>query len=100
MEIGVSDLTANVRSPVNHIYSLAREFEPRFPVFLPGREAKTFLKALGTMVVTRSGVSSGGGCGGWIESVARMIQGRYLGAYRVASLIPRGKTSIPIPLRC
>jgi len=45
-----------------HINSLALEFAPRFPVFLHGREAKTLPTILGTMVVTKSCVSSGGGC--------------------------------------
>ena len=53
--------SVNVRYPVNHIYSLALGFAPRFPVSLNGREAKTLLMTLGTMVVT-SCVSSGGGC--------------------------------------
>ena len=53
--------TANIRYPANHIYSLALGFALRFPVFLHGREAKTFLTTLGTMVVTKSCVSSGAG---------------------------------------
>jgi len=44
------------------IYSLALGFALRFPVFLHGREAKTFLTTLGTMFVTKSCVSSGAGC--------------------------------------
>ena len=45
---------------IGHIYSLALGVEPCFPVFLHGREARTLLMILGTMVVTKSGVSSGG----------------------------------------
>jgi len=44
------------------IYSLALGFAPCFPLFLDAREAKTLLTTLGTMVVTKSCVSSGGGC--------------------------------------
>ena len=62
MDRGVGDHTADVCYPVNYIYSLALGFEPCSLIFLHGREAKTFLTTLGTMVVTKSGVSSGGGC--------------------------------------
>ena len=49
--------SVNVRYPVKHIHSLSLGFAPRFPVF-----PKTLLTALGTMVVTKCCVSSGGGC--------------------------------------
>ena len=62
---GVGCHTSNACYPIHndsHIYSLAEGVESRFPVFLHGWEAKTLLMTLGTIVVMKSDVLSGGGC--------------------------------------